>query len=137
MPKSSPNFEVPEAFRQIAEKSTAQTKEMYERMRLGAEEASGLVENAFKTATTGAADFNRKIIENARSNANATFDLAIALLSAKSPSEAIEVTATHARNQFETMANQIKELTTVAQRVTNETAGPIREGITKAFAKVS
>ena len=102
--------EVPTAFREIAEKSAAQTKEMYEKMRVGAEEATGLLENTFKTAATGAAEFNRKMIENARSNANAVFDHAIALLGAKSLSEAIEVSTAHARKQFEAVAEQTKEL---------------------------
>jgi phasin len=88
---NAPNLEIPEAFREFAEKGTAQTKEVYERMRVGAEEAAGLLENPFKTATTGATEFNRKMIENARSNTNAIFDHAKALLGAKSPSEAIEI----------------------------------------------
>jgi phasin len=130
-------FEAPEAFRQFAEKSVDQTKEFYERMRLGTEEASGLLESTFKTASTGAAEFNRKIIENARSNSNAAFDLAVALLEAKSASEAIEVSTTHARKQFELVADQIKELSAIAQKVTTETTQPVRAGIDKALKRVS
>ena len=134
---NAPNLEAPEAFREIAEKGAAQTKEMYEKMRVGAEEATSLLENTFKTATTGAAEYNRKLIENARSNANAIFDHAIALLGAKSPSEAIEVSTAHVRKQFEAVADQTKELTALAQKVTTETAEPVKAGISKAFQKVS
>jgi len=130
------NVEVPEAFRQITEKSAAQTKELYEKMRVGAEEATGLLEATFKTATTGAAEYNRKLIENARSNANAIFYHAIALLGTKSLSEAIEVSTAHARKQFEAMAEQTKELTALAQKVTTETAEPVKSGISKAFKNV-
>src|SRR6202521_3058301 len=107
---NAPNLEIPEAFREFAEKGAAQTKEMYERMRVSAEEATGLLENTFKTATTGAVEFNRKMIENARANPNAFFDHAIALLGAKSPSEAMEVSTAHARKQFEAIGHQTKEL---------------------------
>jgi phasin len=131
-----PNLEVPEAFREFTEKGAAQTKEMYERMRLGAEEATSLLENTFKTASTGAVEFNRQMIENARSNANAVFDHAVALLGAKSPSEAIEVSTAHARKQFEAVADQTKELTALAQKVTTQTAEPIKEGINKTFKKM-
>jgi phasin len=138
LPRSNlPDFEAPEAFRQITEKSVAQTKEMYERVRVGAEEATGLLENTFKTAATGAVEYNRKLIENARANANAIFDHAIALLGAKSPSEAIEVSTAHARKQFEAVADQTKELTALVQKVTTETAEPVKAGISKAFQKVS
>jgi phasin len=110
---------------------------MYERVRMGAEEATGLLENTFKTAATGAVEYNRKLIENARANANAIFDHAIALLGAKSPSEAIEVSTAHARKQFEAVADQTKELTALVQKVTTETAEPVKAGISKAFQKVS
>jgi len=132
-----PKVEVPEAFREFAEKGAAQTKEMYERMRVSAEEATGLLENTFKTAATGATEFNRKMIENGRSNANAIFDHAIALLGAKSPSEAMEVSTAHVRKQFEAVAHQTKELTALAQKVTTETAEPVKAGITKAFKNVA
>jgi phasin len=138
LPKASlPNFEAPEAFRQITEKSVAQTKKMYEKMRVGAEEATSLLENTFKRATTGAAEYNRKLIENARSNANAIFDHAMALFGAKSPSEAIEVSTAHARKQFEAVVEQTKELAALVQKVTTETAEPVKAGITKTFNKVA
>ena len=134
---NAPNLEIPEAFREFAEKGTAQTKEMYEKMRVGAEEATSLLENTFKTATTGATEFNRKIVENARSNANAIFDHAKALLEAKSPSEAIEISTAHVRKQFEAVADQTKELTALAQKVTTETVEPVKASITKTFNKVA
>jgi phasin len=132
-----PNLEVPEAFREFTEKGAAQTKEMYERMRIGAEEATSLLENTFKVASTGAVEFNRQMIENARWNTNAAFDHVIALLGAKSPSEALEVSTAHARKQFEAVAEQTKELSALAQKVTTQTAEPVKEGINKAFKKVS
>jgi phasin len=132
-----PNLEVPEAFREFAEKGATQTKQMYEKMRVTADEATDLLETTFKTAASGAAEFNGKVIDNLRSNANAIFDHAIALLGAKSPSEAIEVSTAHARKQFEAVAEQTKELTALAQKLTTETAEPVKAGINKAFKKVS
>jgi phasin len=132
-----PNLEIPEAFREFAEKSAAQTKEMYEKMKAAAEEATGLLESTFKTAATGATEYNRKVIESARSNANATFDHALALVGAKSLSEAIEVSTAHARKHFEALSTQTKELAALAQKVTTETAEPVKAGFTKAFKKVA
>jgi phasin len=134
LPKS---FEAPEAFRKFSEQSASQTKEMYERMRVGAEEATGLLENTFKVAAAGATEFNRKMIENARWNTNAAFDHLIALLGTKSLSEAIEVSTAHSRQQFEGLADQTKELTALAQKVTTETAQPVKEGFNKTLNKVA
>ena len=132
-----PKVEVPEAFREFAEKGAAQTREVFERMRVGAEEATGLLENAFKTAASGATEFNRKVVENARANSNVAFDHVIALLGAKSPSEAAEVSTAYARKQFELMADQTKELTALAQKVTTQTSEPVKAGINKAFKNIS
>ena len=132
-----PNLEVPEAFREFAEKGATQTKQMYEKMKVTADEATDLLETTFKVATTGAVEFNRKLIDNARWNTNAAFDHLIALLGAKSPSEVIEVSTAHARKQFEAVAEQTKELTALAQKVTTETAEPVKEGMNKAFKKAS
>ena len=57
---NAPNLEIPEAFREFAEKGAAQTKQMYEKMKVTADEATVLLETTFKTATTGASEFNRK-----------------------------------------------------------------------------
>jgi phasin len=138
MPKLNlPNIEMPEAFREIAEKSAAQTKDMYEKMKGAADEANDLLESTFKTAATGATAYNRKVIENARSNANAAFDHALALVGVKSLSEAIEVSTAHTRKHFEAVTGQIKELAALAQKVTTETAEPVTAGIAKAFKKVA
>jgi phasin len=100
----------PEAFRQIAETSAAQTKEMCDKMKVAADETTGLLANTLKGATTGAAEYNRRVMENARLNVTVIFDFATALFGTKSLSEAIEVSTAHARKQFETVADQTKEL---------------------------
>ena len=77
------------------------------------------------------------MIEAARTNANATFDFVTELLSAKSFSEAVELSTTHARKQFETVSEQTKELAALAQKVATETTEPMKEGMNKAFKLVA
>jgi phasin len=132
-----PNLAMPEAFREIAEKSAAQTKDTYEKMKAAAEEATDLLEHVFTTAAAGATAYNRKVIESARSNANAAFDHALALVGTKSLSEVIEVSSTHTRKHFEALTEQTKALAALAHKVTTETAEPVKAGITKAFKKVA
>ena len=138
MPKFDlPKFEMPAAFRDIAEKSVSQAKENYEKMKAAAEEATDLLEDTYATATKGAADYGVKVIELARANTNAAFDYATELLAVKSLSEVVEVSTAHARKQFETLTAQTKELAALAQKVATETTEPVKEGMTKAFQKVS
>ena len=117
-----PKMEIPEAFRDMAEKGVAQAKDNYEKIQAAAEGATDLLNSAYTTAARGTADYNRKVIEIAATNAHAALDYAYELLGVKSPSEFIELSTTHARKQFEAMAAQTKELTELAQKVTTEIA---------------
>jgi len=131
-----PQMEVPAAFREFAEKSVSQAKDTYERMKLAAEEATDVLEDTYSTATKGVADYGLKVIEAARTNANATFDFYSQFMAVKSYSELVELSTAHARKQFETVTAQTKDLAALAQKVMTETAEPVKGSVTKAFKKV-
>lgn len=132
-----PKMEVPAAFREIAEKSVSQAKDNWEKMKAATEEATDLLENSYANAAKGAADYGLKVIETARVNTNSAFDFAGVLLTAKSLSEVVELSTSHARKQFETLTAQSKELTALAQKVAAETAEPLKAGVNSAFRKVA
>jgi phasin len=128
-----PKIEMPEAFRDMAEKGVAQAKVNYEKIQSAAEGATDLLNSAYTTAARGTADYNRKVIEIATTNAHAALDYAYELLGVKCPSEFIELSTAHARKQFEAMTAQTKELTELAQKVTTEIAAKEwRHGDTKS-----
>jgi phasin len=132
-----PKLEIPAAFRELAEKSVSQAKDSYEKMKSAAEEATDVLEDTYATATKGAADYGAKLIETARVNTNAAFDFYTELMTVKSFSEFVELSTTHARKQFETVTGQTKELTALAQKITTESAEPLKDSVTKAFKKVA
>ena len=115
-----PSMEVPAAYRELAEKSIAQAKQSYERMKAAAEEASDVLEATYTTAAKGASDYGLKMIEAFRANANANFDFARDLLTVRSLSEAIELSRVHTRKQFEAVTAQTKELAALAEKLTTE-----------------
>ncbi|HEY8267444.1 MAG TPA: phasin [Xanthobacteraceae bacterium] len=134
MPKfDMPKIEMPEAFRDMAEKGVQQAKDAYARIKSAAEEATDLAEDTYATATKGAAEYNLKALEALRVNMNAAFDYTREFLSAKTPAEAVELSASYTRKQFEALAAQTKDLSALAQKVATETAEPIKAGVTKSF----
>jgi phasin len=138
MPKfEMPKMEVPAAFREIAEKGVAQAKEHYEKMKTAAEDATEMLEGTYATASKGCSDYGLKLVETARANSNAAFDLFGAVLSAKSYSEVVELYTRYMRAQFDTVTAQAKELADHAQKVATETVEPIRESLTSAFSKAA
>ncbi len=68
-------MEVPTAFRELAEKGVAQAKENYEKVKSAAEQATDVLEDTYSTASKGCASYGLKLIETARANSDATFDL--------------------------------------------------------------
>ena len=132
-----PKMEVPSAFREIAEKSLAQAKEQYEKIKAAAEEATDVLEDTYTTASKGYAGYGLKLIETARANTNASFDLMASLMTAKSVAEVVELSSGFMRKQFESMTAQSKELAEEAQKVVAETAEPIKASVSNVFKKVA
>ena len=67
---------VPEGVRELAEKTVAQTREAFERSWNAFDASLTTFERTFDAAGQGAAAFNRKIVDLARRNLDASFDLA-------------------------------------------------------------
>ena len=82
-------------------------------------------------------DFNVKMIDMAQANAEAVFEFARQLATAKQPSDMIELWTAHAKKQFETLTEQTKELSALGQKIAGESAEPITRGVNQAFKKAS
>jgi phasin len=132
-----PTFEVPAAFRELAEKGLAQAKDNYEKMKSAAEEATDVFEDSYSNAAKGASEYGLKLIANARANSNAAFDLLGSLMGAKSYAEFVELSSGYARQQFDAVTAQVKELNAVAQKAGTETFEPIKQGFSNAVKKAA
>jgi phasin len=132
-----PKLDIPVAFRDFAEKGVFQAKESYEKLKSATEEATDVLEATYSSASKGAAVYGMKLIEAGRINTNSAFDFAAALMGAKSFSEAVELTTAHTRKQFETLSEQGKALSALAQKVATESSEPLKTGVSKVFSKVA
>jgi len=138
MPKFDlPNMEMPEALREVAEKSVERTKDACAKAKVASEEAVDFLENSYEAAAKRATDYNRKLIEIARTNTRATFDYVDHLLGVKSLSEFIELSTAQMRRQFEIMSAQNRELCALAQEIATETAETIKMGVSKSLNKAN
>lgn len=131
-----PSMEMPAAFRELAEKGIAQAKENYEKVKGAAEQATDVLEDTYSTASKGCCDYGLKVIEAARTNSNATFDLMAGLMTAKSYAEVVEKSTAFMRAQFETLTAQAKSLGEEAQKVATEAAEPMKESFA-SFGKAA
>jgi len=134
-PASSLRADATQAFRATAEKGSAQAKEAFEKISGATAEATDLIKSSYSTAVKGAQDYNTKLIEFAQANTQAALDFVQKLSGVKSPSDFIELSTDHSRKQFESLAEQTKELAALAQKVTLATVEPLKTGVTKAYGQ--
>jgi|ERR1700730_11081592 phasin len=128
------NTEAPQAF---AENGTKQAKETYEKISAATTDAVDLIKNSYSTAFKGAQEYNNKLIEFAHANTYAAFDFFQKVSGVKSPSEFVELSTGHIREQIETLTEQTNQLATLAQQVTRATAEPIKTGVAKTLNNVA
>ena len=134
---AEPMREIQDQLREVAEKSLGDTRVAFERIRAAAEETSSALETSMKNAAEGVQSFNLKVVEAMRVNAEASFDLMKALVTARSLSEAIALNSEHVRKSFDAISAQSKELSESAQKIAVDAVSPLREGVAKALTRAA
>jgi hypothetical protein len=73
--------------------------------------------DVIRNAMQVSADYNAKLMEFATANTHAAFEYIRKLHGAKSPSEVIELTSQHMREQTDVLTQQAKQLGELAQKL--------------------
>lgn len=126
-------FEMPSQFRDMAEQGVMTARGNYEKFKAAAEQTSDMIEGSCSTAAKGVAEYNMKSLEILRSNINTAFDFFASVLAAKSASEAVELSSSHLRAQYDTLQTQAKELSSLAQKIATDSSEPIKAAAEKTF----
>ena len=129
--------EIPASFLDLFEKSVARAKDAHEKAASIVEHSAEAFEEAFSCANRGAVEYRAKLMDIARTNADAMFDLARDLIQSKSVTDVLESAMSHQRKQLELTAAQMKELSVLTQKVVSETTEPIRNGMKEPFRLAS
>ena len=117
---------LPEGVRALAEKAVAQTREASDRSWDAFDASLTTFERTFDAAGQGATAFNRKFVDLARRNVDASFDLATSLAGAKDLADMAQLQAAFWRKQFDVLTAQAEEVRTLSIKVTAAAAEPIK-----------
>ena len=120
------NPAIPEGVRALAEKSVAQTRQVYDRSSDAFDASVATFEKTFDAAGRGAAAFNREIIDISRRNLNSVFDLATSLAGAKDLADIVELQRAYWQKQFEVLTAQAEEVRGLSTKLTAAAAEPIK-----------
>ena len=107
---------VTQVLRETTEKTAAQAKEAFEDVSAATTAAGNLVRDTYSTAARSAQEYNAKVIEFAQTNTQTNLEFVQKLSNVKSPTEFLELSTNHSRKQFETLAEQARELLLLAQK---------------------
>jgi len=131
-----PSFDASKAteqFRDFAEKGMEQTKEVYAKLKTGAEEAQKTLETAFETVKTAGSDVSLKAISAMRANAEMTFSHLEALVGVKSVSEYFELQSAFARKSVELAVSQAKDLQAASSKAFEDVSKPMKTAFEKSL----
>lgn len=132
----TPNFDVPSAFREFADKSVTTARDNYSKIKSAAEDATGLLEDTLETTRQGVFAMGAKALDAAKANSDASFALAKDLFGAKSVAEVMELQSNFARHQFDAMTSQFREFQALGEKLVTETTKPMAEKVEKAFKEL-
>jgi phasin len=128
-----PFLTVPGLFDGIAE----QNLKNIEKMKTASGTISNVLREAYSTNAKGSANYAAKIVEFSVANTSSAFDFLSHLMSAKSPSEILQLSAAQGCKNFEATTAQSRELWQLARKVATETAEPIKKGFAGALQKAA
>jgi phasin len=117
---------IPETVRSVAEKTVAQSRDVYDRSKDVLDASMTTFERSFDAAGQGATAFNRKIVDITQRNLNSVFDLAKSLAGAKNLAEIVELQTAYWQKQFSALTSQAEEVRALSTKVTADAAEPIK-----------
>ena len=134
-----PTFDASKAtdqFRAFAEKGVEQTKEVYSKLKTGAESTQKAVETTVETAKAAGSELSLKTIAALRANAELSFSHLEALVGVKSVSELIEVQTAFVRKSVEAGVAQVKDLQAAGTKAAEEVSKPLKDVFEKAMKEL-
>jgi phasin len=126
---------VTQVLRETTDKTSAQAKEAFENVSAATAAAGNLVQDTYSTAVRSAQEYNAKVIEFAQTNTQTNLEFVQKLSNVKSPTEFLELSTDHSRKQFETLAEQARELLSLGQKTVLTATERAQADVNKTYSQ--
>jgi phasin len=130
---AAPAAEIQQSFRSALEKGVVESRAVFTKAKIAADETANAFEVSFAAAKDGALAINAKAFDAMRANADANFDFVKAAFAVKSLPDLITLQTEFARKQVETITSQSKDFGALAQKAMADAVGPIKDQMAKSF----
>jgi hypothetical protein len=122
---------VQDAFRRLAERNVARTREIYERSKSSLRTLLESWQKSFGAAGQGVIAFNRTIFDIGERNINTGFELATDLAGAKNFAEVMELQTTYWRKHLDHLNAQTDEVRAVSTKITGNVMEAMKTQVTR------
>jgi phasin len=123
---------VTDQVRDFAEKTVAQSKDAYAKMKESAEGAQKSFEDNLKVAQSASSEVALKAISALRTNTKSGLDHLEALVNVKSFADFVELQTSYFRKQAELVADQAKDMQAVTAAAAEKVSAPVKAAFEKA-----
>ena len=117
---SKPSFEIPPEMRAYADNSVAQARRAFYTFIAAAQQAVGAAGGRAAGAQAGAKEVSDLAMRFAEKNISASFEFAQKLVRVKDAEEVMKLQAEYIKTQMQTLADQAKDLSLSAAKMTAE-----------------
>lgn len=125
-------FSVDEA-RKLAEKGVAQTRDAVEKLSASTKDALSAFDASATIVAKGFSEINAKAFEALQANSASTFAFFDALTGARTVADAVALAPAHASKTIESLQAQARDISSLAQKVAQESGEPLKSVIGKTF----
>jgi phasin len=130
---AAPAAEIQESLRTALEKGVVESRAVFTRAKIAADETASAIEVSFAAAKDGALAINAKAFDALRANADASFDFLKAVFAVKSLADLVTLQTEFARKQVETITGQSKDFGALAQKAVVDAVEPLKEQAARSF----
>ena len=132
-----PKIALPGVIGELAEQGVARAQQGCEKIKVASEGMTEALRETYSSNARSATDYGLKVFEIGNANTASAIDFFAHLLGSKSVADVFNLSASQARKTFDIASDQNKELAALAQKAANDTAEPIKSGLSGAFKNVA
>jgi phasin len=129
----APAAEIQQSFRSALEKGVVESRAVFTKAKIAADETASAFEVSLTAAKDGALAINAKAFDTLRTNADANFDFLKAMFAVKSLPELVTLHTEFARKQVETITGQTKDFGALTQKAMADAVEPIKQQMARSF----
>lgn len=126
MTGTTPNFEIPEQVRSMAEQTVTQAKKAFEDLLTATQKAVEKVEGSAATVQAGTTEINKKALGFAEENVASAFAFAQNVARAKTLQEVFSLQNDFLKAQLATLGEQARALSDTATKAATDAAASIK-----------